>query len=109
MYQKIKSFFFKIDPENIHYTIENLLILSQNTPMLLEYVAKNLCVIDSRLEQNICGIKFYNPIGLGAGFDKNATMIRSLSAIGFGFIEAGTITPMMQEGNPKPLAHSGGR
>lgn len=102
MYQKIKSLLFKIDPENIHYITENILVFSQNIPMLLEYVAKNLCVIDSRLEQNIYGINFYSPVGLGAGFDKNANMVKALSAIGFSFIEVGTITPKMQEGNPKP-------
>ena len=102
MYQKIKSFLFKIDPENAHHILENLLLLAQNIPMLLEYIAQNLCVLDSRLEQNIYGINFYNPIGLGAGFDKNATMIRGLSAIGLGFIEIGTVTNKMQDGNPKP-------
>lgn len=102
MYHKIKPLLFKLDPENAHGIIENLLIIAQYVPMLLEYIAQNLCILDSKLEQNICGMNFYNPIGIGAGFDKNAKMIRALSAIGFGFIEVGTITPKMQEGNPKP-------
>lgn len=102
MYQKIKSLLFKLEPESIHYAVENLLIFAQNIPMLLEYIAQNLCVIDSRLEQNIHNMNFYNPVGIGAGFDKNATMIKTLSAIGFGFAEVGTITPKQQNGNPKP-------
>lgn len=102
MYQEIRPYLFKFDPENMHSITEKLLIVAQATPMILEYLAKKFCVVDDRLKQNICGMNFYNPVGLGAGFDKNATMTKALSALGFGFIELGTVTPKLQDGNPKP-------
>ena len=102
MYEKIRPILFKFDPENMHGLVENLLIVAQATPMVLEYLAKQYCIVDDRLKQNVCGLNFYNPVGLGAGFDKNATMTKALSALGFGFIEVGTVTPKPQDGNPKP-------
>ena len=57
---------------------------------------------DSKLTQEIFGVKFVNPVGLAAGFDKNATMIKSMPAMGFGFTEIGTMTPRPQDGNAKP-------
>lgn len=59
-------------------------------------------VEDKRLERELFGLKFSNPVGLAAGFDKNATMFNDLAYCGFGFIEIGTVTPEGQEGNPKP-------
>lgn len=102
MYQKLKPILFKFDPENIHHIVENLLIITQATPMMLEKLAEKFCVVDERLKQKIEGMSFYNPVGLGAGFDKNATMVKALSAFGFGHIEIGAVTPKKQEGNPKP-------
>lgn len=102
MYQKLKPYLFKFDPENMHNACENLLICAQTLPFVLEIMAKNFCVVDERLQQNLFGLKFYNPIGLAAGFDKNATMIKALCALGFGHLELGTITPKPQDGNPKP-------
>ncbi len=60
------------------------------------------CVQDKRLEREVFGIKFPNPVGLAAGFDKEANLYNSFSNLGFGFIEVGTITPKGQPGNPKP-------
>ncbi|NBX65964.1 MAG: quinone-dependent dihydroorotate dehydrogenase [Proteobacteria bacterium] len=57
---------------------------------------------DARLEQTIFGLTFSNPVGLAAGFDKNAEALKGIFAMGFGFAEAGTVTPLPQEGNPKP-------
>lgn len=59
-------------------------------------------VKDNSLERELWGIKFPNPVGLAAGFDKEAAHIKDLSALGFGFIEIGTLTPVGQPGNPKP-------
>lgn len=56
---------------------------------------------DKRLERNLFGITFKNPVGLAAGFDKNAVLYNELANFGFGFIEIGTVTPKGQEGNPK--------
>ena len=58
-------------------------------------------VEDKRLEREVCGLKFKNPVGLGAGFDKDAKLFNELSNFGFGFIEIGTLTPKGQKGNPK--------
>src|SRR5690606_2795393 len=54
------------------------------------------------LEVNVAGLKFKNPIGLAAGFDKNAELVDIMDALGFGFVEIGTVTPRPQPGNPKP-------
>jgi len=59
-------------------------------------------ISDEKLTQEVFGVKFVNPVGLAAGFDKNATMIKSMPAMGFGFTEIGTMTPRPQDGNPKP-------
>lgn len=59
-------------------------------------------VIDARLHQQVCGLSFVNPVGLAAGFDKNAQTLRYIFKHGFGFVECGTVTPRPQEGNPKP-------
>jgi len=57
---------------------------------------------NTSLERECMGLKFRNPVGLGAGFDKNALYLRELKTLGFGFVEVGTVTPLPQEGNPKP-------
>jgi dihydroorotate dehydrogenase len=59
-------------------------------------------VSDSRLEREVLGMKFPNPVGMAAGFDKNATVYRELGMLGLGFVEIGTVTPLAQSGNPKP-------
>ncbi|MDR2151926.1 MAG: dihydroorotate dehydrogenase (quinone), partial [Helicobacteraceae bacterium] len=65
-------------------------------------IASRFAACDPSLEQTVFGLTFHNPCGIAAGFDKNATMIRPLAALGFGFIEVGTITPKAQSGNAKP-------
>ena len=57
---------------------------------------------DKRLEREIFGLKFKNPVGLAAGFDKNAELMGEMANLGFGFVEIGTVTPLPQPGNPKP-------
>jgi dihydroorotate dehydrogenase len=64
-------------------------------------VSKFYIIADSRLEKSLFGIKFKNPVGLAAGFDKNAQLYEELTSFGFGFIEIGTVTPKPQSGNPK--------
>tara|TARA_Y100001933_G_scaffold175267_1_gene173750 strand:- start:1651 stop:2619 length:969 start_codon:yes stop_codon:yes gene_type:complete len=70
-------------------------------PFLKLIFQKLFTLNDNRLERTVFGIKFKNPVGLAAGFDKNGKHIQNLSALGFGFIEIGTITPKPQPGNPK--------
>jgi dihydroorotate dehydrogenase len=63
---------------------------------------KSLTVTHPSLEKNVCGLHFKNPVGLGAGFDKNAAYLNQLEALGFGFVEIGTVTPKAQPGNEQP-------
>ena len=102
-YDQIKKIFFKLSPENAHIVAEFAFKNGGRfCPFLTSELAKRYFVADSRLEQELFGATFLNPVGLAAGFDKNATMIRVLTALGFGHIEFGTVTPQPQIGNPKP-------
>ncbi len=102
MYRLIKPLLFKFDPEDIHYFVTGTL-KSLNRVWGLSSVIRNLFEInDKRLERTVFGITFKNPVGLAAGFDKNASSISELSNFGFGFIEIGTVTPLPQAGNDKP-------
>lgn len=101
-YENLRKYIFKLDPERAHSIIECLSKLGECFPATLEPLARKACVADSHLAQRIQGMDFYNPVGLAAGFDKNATMIRALSALGFSHLELGTLTPKPQDGNPKP-------
>ena len=98
----VKPLFFKEDPETIHYKVFDWLkvLLKSN---ISKSFAKSLYKIDdSRLEKELFGLKFPNPVGLAAGFDKDAKLYEELACLGFGFIEVGTVTPKPQDGNPKP-------
>ena len=102
MYRLIKPLLFKFDPENIHYFVTGAL-KTLNGVWGLSSVLKNLFELnDKRLERTVFGLTFKNPVGLAAGFDKNASSISELSNFGFGFIEIGTVTPLPQSGNDKP-------
>jgi dihydroorotate dehydrogenase len=102
-YSNFKNIIFKLDPESAHHIINTSLgAIAKFAPALLEKISTSYCIEDSRLSQNIFNVTFTNPVGLAAGFDKNATMLDGLAATGFGYIEFGTITPLPQEGNAKP-------
>lgn len=102
MYKKIRKVLFQIDPEKAHSLVEFFLRYIANKPIIQDLMAKNFYYQDSILSNKICGLDFYNPIGIGAGFDKNCTMIEGLTTLGFGYLELGTITKKPQNGNPKP-------
>lgn len=103
IYERIKPLIFKMDPESAHSLVEySLRSLNVVFPGALSFLAHRFIVQDESLRQNLLGLYFDNPVGLAGGFDKNATMIRPLSALGFGFLEFGTFTPKAQEGNEKP-------
>ena len=97
----IRPLFFLFDPEKIHhFTFQLIKILSKIPGM--SFLFKSLFQVnDTRLERKLFGLTFKNPVGLAAGFDKNAVLYNELSNFGFGFIEIGTVTPNPQEGNPK--------
>lgn len=101
MYKFLRFFLFKIDPERVHYFVSKMLHLVVNTPLIGWCWKKSFVFEDPKLEREVFGIKFKNPIGLAAGFDKNAMLFEDLKYCGFGFIEIGTVTPKCQEGNPK--------
>ncbi|WP_187262747.1 quinone-dependent dihydroorotate dehydrogenase [Pontibacter beigongshangensis] len=98
----IRPLLFKIDPEKVHYLIVDALKAGYKLPLSKTISNSLFQVTDPRLERELFGIKFPNPVGLAAGFDKDARLIDEFANLGFGFIEIGTLTPKPQPGNPKP-------
>lgn len=102
MYRLIRWFLFHFNPERAHYLAIRLLKLSLFIPGF-RYVYNALFKVEHpSLQRTVFGIDFPNPVGLAAGFDKNATMLHQLNYCGFGFIEIGTVTPLAQSGNEQP-------
>jgi dihydroorotate dehydrogenase len=101
-YESIKPLLFKLQPENAHHVAECALRLPNICQIPFNPFLESHFITDDILTQELLGRTFYNPVGLGAGFDKNATMIRGIQTLGFGFTEIGTVTPKPQPGNPKP-------
>ena len=97
----VRPLLFSFDPEWVHYFTLNALKLLNKIPLSSWLLRKIYSYEDSSLEKELFGIKFKNPVGLAAGFDKNGKYIKEMSNLGFGFIEIGTITPKPQPGNPK--------
>jgi len=102
IYKNIRKLIFKLEPETAHFLGENFLRFMNFSPVCRTVWSQYNTVSDLRLHQTIFNETFKNPIGLGAGFDKNGTMINEIKSLGFGFTEIGTITPKPQDGNPKP-------
>ncbi len=103
MYRLIKPIFFKFDPENVHhFVVKRLKWFHDYFPFGKNILRASFDFHVKGLEKEVFGIKFKNPVGLAAGFDKNGEYIEALSALGFGFIEVGTVTPLPQPGNDKP-------
>lgn len=98
MYKSIiRPILFRFDPEEVHHFTFSML---KNFGFFTKlFLPKPL--VDKRLEREVFGIKFKNPVGLAAGFDKNAVLFNELADLGFGFVEIGTVTPKAQAGNPK--------
>ncbi len=101
-YKTLTKVLFKFQPENAHNIAEFGLRLLPNLRFINNYMVNKNFIMNPKLTQEVNGIKFVNPVGLAAGFDKNATMVKSMPALGFGFTEIGTMTPRAQDGNPKP-------
>lgn len=102
MYQIVKSFLFRMPAEKAHYFTTGVLKSAFRVPFLKSIFRSVYRFEHKKLEQNLFGLTFKNPVGLAAGFDKNAEFISEFQAMGFGFIEIGTVTPLAQPGNPKP-------
>ncbi len=102
MYKKIiLPVLFLFDPEKVHNFTFLLFKIFLNIPFVGFLVQKIYSVDNEKLSKKLFGIEFKNPVGLAAGFDKNAKLYNELSRFGFGFIEIGTVTPIAQPGNPK--------
>lgn len=103
MYRLIKPIFFQFDPEKVHhFVVKRLNWFHQHFPLGKTILRSSFDIHIKGLEREVFGIKFKNPVGLAAGFDKNGEYIEALSDLGFGFIEVGTVTPLPQPGNDLP-------
>ncbi len=97
----IRPILFWFDPEEVHYFTFSLIRFLSKIPGVSSLFQALYLVKDKRLETKVFGLTFKNPVGLAAGFDKDAKLYQELSNFGFGFIEIGTLTPVGQDGNPK--------
>ncbi len=97
----LRPIFFLFDPEKIHYFTFSLIRITSKIPGVSAIFRSFYQIEDKKLERKIFGLTFKNPVGLAAGFDKNAVLFNELANFGFGFIEIGTLTPKGQTGNPK--------
>ena len=102
MYKILRWILFLFDPEKVHYFSMNALHVALKIPGLRAIWKHYHVINDPRLKRTVFGLTFDNPVGLAAGFDKNASMFNDLALCGFGFIEIGTVTPLGQPGNEKP-------
>ena len=98
----LKPFLFLLPPEKAHHLTVFFLKLTLSIPLLGGLFRSFYRVNDPRLERQLLGLKFPNPVGLAAGFDKDGKYFRAMSSLGFGFLELGTVTPKGQDGNPQP-------
>ncbi|NBP05781.1 MAG: quinone-dependent dihydroorotate dehydrogenase [Bacteroidetes bacterium] len=101
MYGILRFFLFLLPPEKAHYLAMDLLFIGLKLPVIKNIIKWQYCSKDQHAVVFL-GIRFPNPIGLAAGFDKDARWLHLLKNLGFGFVEVGTVTPLPQDGNPKP-------
>ncbi len=102
MYSLLRNILFWFDAERVHYFSMNRLTFLCQFPFIKNYLKKKFTPTGTNLSKEVFGITFSNPVGLAAGFDKNAKYLNELEALGFGFVEIGTVTPLAQDGNAKP-------
>lgn len=102
MYKLIRPLLFSLSPETIHHLVFKILQIKGKLPGFRFFTRLLFLKADTRLERSLFGLRFKNPVGLAAGLDKNAILVDELAALGFGFIEIGTLTPRAQPGNDRP-------
>jgi dihydroorotate dehydrogenase len=102
MYSLLRKILFLFSAEKAHHLVVFSLKLVFKTPLLNRWVKGHYSIENPLLERELFGLKFSNPIGLAAGFDKDAYCFEEMGSLGFGFIEIGTVTPKPQDGNDKP-------
>lgn len=98
----VRPLLFLLQPEKVHHMVVEGLKFFFKIPGKRWFVRKISLVTSPDLEKTVFGLRFKNPVGIAAGFDKQAEMFNELANFGFGFVEIGTITPKAQPGNPKP-------
>lgn len=96
----IRPILFRFDPEKVHHFTFSVLKIFSKIPFMMRFISPKP-IQHKALEKELFGLKFKNPVGLAAGFDKNAVLYNELADLGFGFVEIGTVTPKAQVGNPK--------
>jgi dihydroorotate dehydrogenase len=102
MYKLIRNLLFLFPPETVHHFSMQILKIASRVGFLKKIIRSAFVFRDPRFEKKIFKLHFSNPVGLGAGFDKNALYLNELETLGFGFVEIGTVTPVPQQGNEKP-------
>jgi len=102
MYKILRSILFNFNTEAVHHFSMNSLSFACKIKFIRNIISRKFTLTNPKLEREVCGLKFRNPVGLGAGFDKNALYLTELKALGFGFVEIGTVTPRPQPGNDTP-------
>ncbi len=102
IFKTIKPLIYKTDPEFAHNAVETIFKTARRCPLFFNPLIKKNFVTNKLIKQNIWGLEFKNPVGVAAGFDKNATMIYAWAVLGFGWGEIGAVTPKPQSGNEKP-------
>src|ERR1700759_2629446 len=99
LYTALRNLLFAFDAEKVHYFSMNVLKKACNNSFIQKKLQQQFQFNHPSLQKNIFGLHFKNPVGLGAGFDKNALYLNELATLGFGFVEIGTVTPKPQQGN----------
>ena len=102
LYPLLRKLLFAFPPEDVHYFSMNMLKTGCSIGPVRSMIKNSFSVNDRSLQKTVFGLNFSNPVGLGAGFDKNALYLNELETLGFGFVEIGTVTPRPQAGNDKP-------
>jgi dihydroorotate dehydrogenase len=102
MYPFLRDLLFFLPPEKAHHLSMAMLRQACSVPVVRKQLQDIFSVAHPSLQKEVAGLSFPNPVGLGAGFDKNALYLDELEVLGFGFAEIGTITPLAQPGNPAP-------
>jgi dihydroorotate dehydrogenase len=102
MYRIIRNVLFQFDAEKVHHFSMQVFSFFCGISVLKKAIAGWFTLSADPLQRNVLGLGFRNPVGLAAGFDKNARYLRELECVGFGFVEVGTVTPLPQTGNEKP-------
>lgn len=102
MYQLLRKILFWFDAEEVHYFSMNMLSFFCKFSFIKNYLKKKFTPANFNFSKEVFDITFSNPVGLAAGFDKNAKYLNELEVLGFGFVEIGTVTPLPQSGNAKP-------